>query len=501
MLPTDRWTRALLAPALVFIATALDRNYQTDLWHHLARGRVMATEGRLLDEDRFTYTVAGQPFQDANWAWQLANYRLYQLGGLALVQTVNSAVLAVTMAVLVALCRRRAGSLVAAAGVCILVFFGLWQLLLIRPQTLSLLLFVLLYACLEGALSRPRWLWAAPLILGVWANVHGGFPVGLVLVGCYVGAVLLATRRVLQLAPWVLCLLGCGAATLVNPYGWRVYQYVLQTSQTASGRRIDEWLPPGLHLLAGKVWVLSVVLLLGLSMRASRQPQEDRRLAWRDLLLICGFLPAACGSVRMVAWWLLVSAPLLAQWLADCWPRLRQEDPAADRPTAGAALTVGALALAMVLSLPWLERFNPVFRIPGRAHRVESDLQAVADRLAAAPPGGRIFSRFSWGEYLGWTLAGRYTVFMDGRIEIFPNEVWEQYSAVVRGRADWEQILAGYGVDCLLLDPSGYHHELLPLVERSPNWRQVCREGDVTLFVRAGSELARRLDTAPVAAR
>src|SRR5437762_13897138 len=89
-LPTANWTRFLLAPALVFIATALDRNYQTDFWHHLARGRAMAERGGLVNEDLFTYTVAGQPLQDVNWLTQLFYYQLYRLGGLNLVQTVNS---------------------------------------------------------------------------------------------------------------------------------------------------------------------------------------------------------------------------------------------------------------------------------------------------------------------------------------------------------------------------------------------------------------------------
>src|SRR6185312_7375343 len=101
LLPTDRWTRALLAPALVFIATAVDRNYQTDLWHHLARGRAIVAEGRLLNTDRFTYTVYGRPFQDVNWGWQVVFYWLYSAGGLSLVQAVNSAILAAMMAVLV----------------------------------------------------------------------------------------------------------------------------------------------------------------------------------------------------------------------------------------------------------------------------------------------------------------------------------------------------------------------------------------------------------------
>src|SRR5277367_3447362 len=88
---TDNWTRTLLAPALVFIATSIDRNYQTDLWHHLARGRVLVEQGVLLNADRLTYTIPGQPFQDVNWAWQAGFYLLYREGGLPLVQTVNSA--------------------------------------------------------------------------------------------------------------------------------------------------------------------------------------------------------------------------------------------------------------------------------------------------------------------------------------------------------------------------------------------------------------------------
>src|SRR5579864_6956163 len=102
-LPTDRWTRFLLAPALIFIATAINRNYQTDLWHHLARGRAIVEQGALVNNDLFTFTVSGRSFQDANWGSQLIFYGLYQLDGLTLVQAVNSLTLAAMMAVLVGL--------------------------------------------------------------------------------------------------------------------------------------------------------------------------------------------------------------------------------------------------------------------------------------------------------------------------------------------------------------------------------------------------------------
>ncbi|HWY85319.1 MAG TPA: hypothetical protein VNX28_01270, partial [Gemmataceae bacterium] len=70
-LPTDAWLRGLLVPALVFIALASNTAYLADFWHHLARGRVMVSEGRLLDHDVFTFTAGGECFQDVNWLSQV----------------------------------------------------------------------------------------------------------------------------------------------------------------------------------------------------------------------------------------------------------------------------------------------------------------------------------------------------------------------------------------------------------------------------------------------
>ncbi len=485
LFPTDRWTRLLLAPALVFIATAVDRNYQTDLWHHLARGRAIVAEGQLLNVDRFTYTVAGRPLCDVNWGWQVLFYRLHALGGLALVQTVNSIILTTMMAVLVVLAWRRCGSLIAAVAVSIFAFFGLWQLLIIRPQTLSLFLFVLLHGVLEAAVHRRWLLLLPPLLMTIWVNVHGGFPIGLVLIGAYVAAFAIERfpptspqRQRRDLSLWLLCLFASLAATLANPYGWHVYEYVGLTSNAASGRHIDEWLPPSLHLLTGKVWALSLLLLLaGLAL-------SRRRPTVREMCLLGCFLPLACGSIRMTAWWLLIVTPILAAQLTELWPHLRQLDVHDNRPSFGNFLACGILLLVIVFSLPWLEAFNPILSQPGRAHRTETDLQEISDRLRAEEGDGRIFTHFAWGEYLGWSLAPRYTVFMDGRIEIIPDDVWMQYVAVTRGRADWQEILSDYDVDYLLLDASGYHHDLLPLVERSCLWRQVERRGDAILFRR-----------------
>src|SRR5271156_4167901 len=92
--PTPTWLRLALVPVLAFLATVSDRHYLADFWHHLARGRAIAAQGEIVNRDLFTFTVAGQPLQDVNWLTQLGYHGLFELGGLALVQLVNSLLIA-----------------------------------------------------------------------------------------------------------------------------------------------------------------------------------------------------------------------------------------------------------------------------------------------------------------------------------------------------------------------------------------------------------------------
>src|SRR5205807_2891368 len=95
-------------------------------------------------------------------------------------------------------------------------------------------------------------------------------------------------------------------------------------------------------------------LVLGLFALSKRRPTI------RQLCLVLCFLPLACGSVRMVAWWLLISAPIVTALIAANLPRRDQAD-IPERPSVAAGAFFGLLILAVVLSIPGLERYNPVF--------------------------------------------------------------------------------------------------------------------------------------------
>lgn len=501
--PTDAWVRLALVPVLAFVALAGNYNYLADFWHHLARGQVMVAEGRLLDHDIFTFTVAGQAFQDVNWLSQVIYAVLFQWGGLALVQVINALLVALTLGWLVLLCRRRSGSLPAALAVGIFTFLGLWNVLTIRPQTFSLLLFIATLNILECSERRPWLLVLPPFFLGIWANLHGAFPAGLMLVGCYLlgegvkawrNCQFLRNRRFWALAG---CLTACVLATLINPYGWNIYLYVGQTSNRAAARRIDEWVPPSFDQWIGIAFFVSLVLLAGLLwLNWKKAPQANRLrpvggATLTDLFLGLCFLPLACGSVRMVAWWLLAMAPVATVLLTRLLPT---PDPEAEnKPNRGAALSFTVLIIVALTSVPGLQAFNPMFSLRSQ-ERTEDDLDAVHAKLLEEAMAGNVFARLEWGEYLGWKAAPRFKVFMDGRIEIFPDQVWQEYSTITRGDKEWASILESYEVAVLILDAE-FHAKtgLLEKVDGSPRWHRVFQKRNVVLYLKKPGEVVAKL--------
>jgi hypothetical protein len=184
----------------------------------------------------------------------------------------------------------------------------------------------------------------------------------------------------------------------------------------------------------------------------------------------------------MIAWWLLIMAPIAAGLIMDNVRGYFTFDEKPEAPCRSAAITVVVLGIVAVSCVPALETYNPILNWIGRTKRTEDDLYCLASKLRRDEGQGRIFSRFEWGEYLGWSLAPRYKVFMDGRIEIFPDDVWQDFSAVTRGRADWERILDRYGVDYLILDSSGFNADLLPQVRESNVWEEWATSGNAILF-------------------
>ena len=210
----------------------------------------------------------------------------------------------------------------------------------VRPQMVSFLLASVFVALLDsyardGRARRLVWL---PALMLVWVNMHGGFALGLALVGLTAAGIaldeivgsgsgpesaadqhrrelaggvrehgvesaeltrrewarLVCTRAWPRVRPLLLALGACAAVVPLNPSGARLFTYPLETLRSgAMQRNIHEWFSPDFHRPEAHAFAL---LLFAVLVALAVSPQRARP---RELLLLCVTAYAGLRSWRI----------------------------------------------------------------------------------------------------------------------------------------------------------------------------------------------------------
>src|SRR5262245_10405667 len=179
--------RSLVFALLCFVFSHYARQplYHTDLWGHLAYGRLICRTRAIPETEPFMPLARGVPLVDSAWLSQVAAYGAYATGGAAALQAVHAALIAGCVAMIAWCLRRQKGRLPGVAvGLAAFVALGWFQVRIARPQTAGLVCFVALVMTVS-AMRWRRWHWIAiPSLFAVWANLHGSFVMGLGWLAC-----------------------------------------------------------------------------------------------------------------------------------------------------------------------------------------------------------------------------------------------------------------------------------------------------------------------------
>jgi hypothetical protein len=477
------WLWPLLVVAAAFIGPASNPIGLPDIWWTLQSGAWMVEHHTLLTTDPFTSapSVSG-PFYNVQWLAQLIYFGFFHLGGLELVIAATAAAIALTYALVlgasvIASGRLRLACLSVAVGY-LLAFSNLSP----RPQTLAYPIFGFFVLAVVRAEWRrdTRLLWCLPALTVVWANVHGSFFAGWLLLGCAAVGRALSERSLRTGTAYVAALLGCCVASLVTPFGPGSLAYLATMGSNPIVRDlVTEWAPTSVGFREGCLFFLSVAGLLVLALKARV------RLSLTELLWLAVFGWLAISSVRAIVWWGLVLAPiatrLLGSWAADVSkPQKAQEKPLLN-------LVIFAAIVGMVVaSLPWLKSAMPILPEDKRTLVSAADTpMAVSEYLRTnPPPSGRVLTHLAWGGYFDWADWPSFEPFLDGRIEIHPPQVWLDYLTITFPGAEWRNLLDHYQVSTLVLDRSA-EADLATLLAADPAWRATYEDDQAVVFVRA----------------
>ncbi len=174
---------------LAVFAMAARFSVDSDTWWHLRAGKWMVQNRQILKTDYFSYTRYGEAWEYPGWLAEVGLASIYRLsgpGGLNLWtalmvtlsfwfvwKTLTGGVFLRTFVIILA---------AAAAGI-------YWAA---RPYMVTFLFAAITLWILEGwRWSKPeerkaaKRLWLLPALMAVWANCHGGFIAGFILIGIY----------------------------------------------------------------------------------------------------------------------------------------------------------------------------------------------------------------------------------------------------------------------------------------------------------------------------
>ncbi len=453
-----------LVPALTFIAVfamAMRVSVDTDTWWHLRAGAWMVENRALLDTDPFSHTRFGEPWIYPGWLAQIILFGLHTLLGSEGLNLLTALMVVLAFAslwpVLEAPPLLRAFVLLlgaTASGV-------FWSA---RPQIFSFALAGITLALLERARAQDRLagLWALPLIAALWVNLHGGFAVLFILLGAFFGGELLSilSRSVLGRASLKdayesrrnlilrlgLILAVCVAAIGANPHGYVMLAYPFQTvSIDVLQQYIQEWQSPNFHQLEVQpfLWLLLAVLF---AFGLSRQ-----RPAATELLLVGGFAYLALLAGRNIALFALAAVPPLARHaysaLLPVAERFGPSKPLSTPIAARLNLVLFALAL-LAAGIKSAAPLSPSFNEAAIAEHLP--VQAVA-YLNDQQLEGPLFNDYSWGGYILWELYPAYKTFVDGRTDLFEDEILEDYLEAWRAGPGWEQVFDKWEIQVAFL--------------------------------------------------
>jgi hypothetical protein len=465
---------AFLAVALPTLGALIASVQTVDLTYHLRAGGEILDVGAIPTVDSWTFTASGLPWTDQQWGAQVILAAVFRVGGWTGLVLLRAVLVGAIFGCLFEIGRRRGLGLRGAAWLGLAAFIVSAAALSLRPQLIGMALFAAVLLLVADRREHPRRLWVVPVIVLVWANVHGSFFLGPLVLGLawlqdlHDGAN--QPHRAL-----VVALVGVVAAS-VTPFGPAVWGYAIGLSMNPEvTRRITEWQPTSLRDVPGLLFFGSA---LGVAALLARR---GRPAAWPAILWLGVFFVIGAYAARGIAWWPLGAVAAVAVVLAVAPETRRPQREGTPLMRRLNAVTAGAIVLIGVALLPVWRPVDPGLSAPdGVLASAPSGITAELGALAR--PADRLLNPQGWGSWFEFALPD-LPLAIDSRIELFPAGVWDAYDQVTTGREGWTEQLDTWGATIAAVEAPN-----TGLADRlaSIGWRSVYEDADGSILIAPG---------------
>lgn len=478
----EHWKTSVITTVFLIYCLGIFVNVVADydLWGIISFGRLFMEKGSFPHQDVFSYVPTKDPWVYHEWLTGVIFFAVHKhFGGMG-IQLLRYLVIYATIALILATAFKRHGNPYSIFIVLFLTCNALTHgYAPVRPQVFTYLLFTLSIYILENYKQDRRGVilcWLIPIQV-LWCNLHGGFVAGLGLIALYaVGEGIVNHRFV----PHIVVLLVATAATLINPYGFDYWTYIVQAIMLPRPD-ITEWMSipeavgRGMFAHVSALFIGLAFVSLFLIVRSSKRDPTDILV-----LTVTAFL--GFRSIRhTILFFLAFGAytPILFSERMNSLECCLKPRKAMRRILRSAMTLMGLffIVLAFFSFRHFLYHPSLDLRTPPSYYPVKA-LQWMAEHQWE----GHVLPHFEWGEFIIWRCYPACRVSMDGRLETaYHEDLQKEYSDFLHGRDGWETFLAKYPHDMVLIK-AGTRTDAL--MRGHPEWRLEHVDDLSVLFLR-----------------
>ena len=470
--PAPRWLRfAILSLSGLLLLACFSPAFQDhDAWWHLKTGQFIVSQHRLPNPDPFAYTTylgrSAYPGESATryfnltheWLAQVILYLVYAAGGFPLVVLVRALLMSAVSGLTGWIAWHRSRQFLVSLGAALVSATVSYLFAYDRPLLVTFLMVTVTIAILE----HGRWLWTLPPLFVLWANCHGGFIMGWVVLACYAADAWIRKQGSRQL--WIVAAVSVLVSGL-NPNGFRVLSALQNYRASYMQSMLAEW--HATPLLQPSPFVVITLVAAVVLFRARKTARPV------DWLLFGVFAVAGIYAFRNVLFMAIVG-PIV---IAANFPWKVRETPA--WMEFSAAILVGCM-----IALPVQAKRSFQFSAFETVRPAGAATFLLNHHIT-----GRLFNTYEQGGYLIWRLWPQNRVFVDGRA--LNEQAFRDYREITYGSQSGAlRLLDQYGADVILVNSYEYFtgavHLLVPELAdpRQTAWKLVYRDDEGMVFLR-----------------
>jgi hypothetical protein len=359
---------------------------------------------------------------------------------------------------------------------------------LARPHIFSLFLMIVWYYILDLHHYKNRnYLYLLPIIMIVWANLHGGFMGGFMLLGMYLfgdftGYIFHKNEEkdayLNRLKVLALTTVACIAAAVINPYGYHILLFPFKlTSSKEIMDSVSEFMSPNFHenyVKSFEIFLLLLLAALGVS---------KFKLNVIETLLILLFTYMSLYSARYIPLFAIITAPILARQLQSIEEQSTGRFAAfiKKRATNIAAIDAAATGyfwpvVAIIVAMSSVAMGKVDYKFDEKIKPM-----AAIEFLKKEKLSGNMFNNDEFGDCLIYSAYPMYKVFFDGRSDMYGVDRLKEYRKIISFDQGWENILAKYRITWIFYDADSALSRFL-LIHN--DWKLIYADKVANIFVK-----------------